>query len=78
MKNGEWIFYYENGNKQLICSFISDRQEGKVTAWHEVGTLESVKYYKNGRPDGTWEFYGKREGDLIKSMKFKKGVKITE
>ena len=34
--------------------------------------------FNNGVPDGTWEFYGKREGDLIKTMKFKKGVKISE
>ncbi len=75
---GAWIFNYENGNPQMKCTFVDEKQDGKVESFYEIGTVESVRYYNRGIPTGTWEFYGKREGDLLKKVKYKDGKVVSE
>lgn len=36
-KEGEYIFYYENGNKKTVQNFFKSRAKGKFLEWYEDG-----------------------------------------
>lgn len=36
-KEGEFIFYYENGNKKAVTNYIKSRPNGKCAEWYENG-----------------------------------------
>jgi antitoxin component YwqK of YwqJK toxin-antitoxin module len=36
-KEGEFVFYYENGNKKALTTFIKSRPNGKCSQWYENG-----------------------------------------
>ena len=36
-KEGEFIFYYENGNKKAVTNYIKSRPNGKSSEWYENG-----------------------------------------
>ena len=59
-------------------TFVKGKQEGKVTSWYAIGTLESVKNYKNNRPNGKWVFYEKQAGKVKRVMNFKDGKKVQK
>ena len=71
------------GNGRIITkmyeqTMVGGRQEGKVTSWYEIGTLESEKNYKNGQAEGKWVFYEKQQGKIKRIMYFKEGKKVKE
>jgi len=37
-KEGEFVFYYENGNKKAVTNYIKSRPNGKSSEWYENGT----------------------------------------
>lgn len=42
---GEFVFYFENGNKKNIANYIKNRLIGKNEEWHENGTKKSEGEY---------------------------------
>jgi antitoxin component YwqK of YwqJK toxin-antitoxin module len=36
-KEGEFVFYYENGNKKAVTNYIKSRPNGKSSEWYENG-----------------------------------------
>ena len=36
-KKGEFVFYYENGNKKAVTNYIKSRPNGKSSEWYENG-----------------------------------------
>lgn len=36
-KEGEFIFYYENGNKKAVTNYVKSRPNGKSSEWYENG-----------------------------------------
>nr|WP_315150897.1 energy transducer TonB [uncultured Flavobacterium sp.] len=42
---GEFVFYYENGNKKNIANYIKNRLIGKNEEWYENGTKKSECEY---------------------------------
>jgi len=78
IQDGEWIFYYETGNKMYQQTFVKGRINGKVTSWYAIGTLESEKNYKNFKPNGKWVCYEKQAGKVKQVIYFKDGVKVKK
>lgn len=37
LRDGECIFYYENGNKKIITNYVKSRPNGKCFEWYENG-----------------------------------------
>lgn len=37
-KEGEFVFYYENGNKKAVTNYLKSRPKGKSSEWYENGT----------------------------------------
>lgn len=42
IKNGDFKFYYENGNKQKIMKYEKSVPIGKIYLWHENGTMKAA------------------------------------
>lgn len=47
IRNGDFIFYYENGNKRSKFFYIENNNTGKATYWYENGSLKEEGEYVN-------------------------------
>jgi antitoxin component YwqK of YwqJK toxin-antitoxin module len=48
IKEGSFIFYYENGNKKVIANYANSIPKGKQFDWYENGQLKSeIEYLEN-------------------------------
>ena len=47
-KEGEWKWYYENGNLSSVAQFLDDKKEGKQIMYNEIGGKIKEEQYKNG------------------------------
>ena len=57
LEHGDWIEYYENGQKKAISRYKNGLQHGKWEQYYENGRRRSVKEWKNGQKHGTWFWY---------------------
>ncbi|MBL0073886.1 MAG: hypothetical protein IPP34_19620 [Bacteroidetes bacterium] len=48
LREGEWVWYYENGNISSSVNFINDKKEGLQNMWSETGEKTKEEFYKNG------------------------------
>jgi antitoxin component YwqK of YwqJK toxin-antitoxin module len=67
-KTGEYIAWWENGNKQLQYLFVADEYEGTCKEWSETGFLNKIMNYKKGHEDGQqqcWYDNGKIKANYI-------------
>ncbi len=55
--DGEWIYWYENGNKESIQYYKKGIEDSTWTWWNEDGTINKTGGYKNGLYHGKWTFY---------------------
>lgn len=47
-KEGQFIYYYENGNKESITNYVNSRPSGKQFDWYENGQIKSeIEYQEN-------------------------------
>lgn len=44
-KEGEFIFYYENGAKKSVCNYTKNLLNGKELQWHENGKMKQEGEY---------------------------------
>lgn len=56
-KNGQFVYYFENGQKSSEGVFRNDKKEGLWITWYENGNKLSEGNYKNDKRVGTWSFY---------------------
>lgn len=51
-KDGQFISYYENGNKQSKVNFANTKKSGKEFNWYENGNIKSeIEYFENKNGD---------------------------
>ena len=75
VRNGEWKFYYANGQ---IASKGRYQKGSKVGVWEEFdisGNLKSKGSYSNNLKDGSWAIYS--NGEFIESHIYKMGRNLT-
>ncbi len=47
-KEGQFIYYYENGNKTSMVNYVNSRPSGKQFDWYENGQIKSeIEYVEN-------------------------------
>src|ERR1700744_519977 len=61
LKEGKWIFLYENGNKLYEGEYKNGVKEGKWIMWYENGNKYNEGEYKNGKEEGKWITWYKSE-----------------
>jgi antitoxin component YwqK of YwqJK toxin-antitoxin module len=74
IKNGLFVYYCENGNKQLIANFVNDALEGQKSEWYENGNKKSTTNYLKGQnvgADSQWYENGNKKlvGENIQNIK---------
>lgn len=75
LRNGEWTYYYKNGNIYFIGSFINDLENGYHFYYYKNGQLKEKRYYLFGRKDSNWEYYD-YYGSLLKILTFDNNILI--
>ncbi|NNG27711.1 MAG: hypothetical protein HKM87_09305 [Ignavibacteriaceae bacterium] len=48
LREGEWNWYWENGNIWSTVNYKKDKKEGKQTMWDESGLVIKEEYFKDG------------------------------
>lgn len=76
-REGEWIYWYSNGNKWSEGTFKNDMSDGNFTIWFESGRKNYEAGYKEGKPHGKWTFYDD-DGKKYKEVIFEMGQKTGE
>lgn len=58
-REGEYIYYYENGNKKTVENYFKSRREGKSFEWYENGNpkLEGEYIYNEKTFNGDFKMY---------------------
>ena len=74
-KNGEWLYYYPNG--QLINKEIykDGKLDGLREKYYENGQFKMKGNLKFGWQDGLWEYFNE-DGSLLRTETLKEGKKI--
>ncbi|MCD0468075.1 energy transducer TonB [Flavobacterium sp. ENC] len=48
IEEGQFIYYYENGNKQATVNYLNGKKTGKEFSWYENGNVKSeIEYFEN-------------------------------
>src|SRR5690606_2059204 len=55
--NGQAIYYYENGNKELECNFIDGYKKGHFIGYYKSGVKKEEGTILNEEPDGLFLAY---------------------
>lgn len=76
-KEGDWIYWFQDGKKWSQASYDNDIKVGKAIVWREDGNKNYEGTYSTGRPHGTWIFYD-IDGSRLKEVLFEHGEKINE
>ena len=50
IKVGDWVYYYEDGQKEKQGSFFEGQREGGWTFWYENGQKRFEGTYRDGKP----------------------------
>ncbi len=69
VKEGEWLFYYKNGNLQTKGTFVAGELEGLQEVYYENGQLRYKGNFKQGKRVGIWYFYNE-DGNLDAEKNF--------
>ncbi|MCA9173044.1 MAG: toxin-antitoxin system YwqK family antitoxin [Planctomycetales bacterium] len=56
-KEGEWVRYYPNGQKQMVGVFQRDKPIGQFTWWYESGQRALTGVYEEGDKVGQWTWW---------------------
>jgi hypothetical protein len=69
-RNGKFKKYYEQTDQLIYEENYKDNMpNGQFTWWFNNGQVESKKYFDNGNPIGTWEYFNDK-GELIKKVNY--------
>jgi len=74
IRQGEAIFYWENGNIKEKRNYVNDKVVGTVTSFYENGKLKELYSVEDGRRDGPATFYDST-GNVIEDVLFENGVR---
>ncbi len=56
-EDGEWIWYFDNGQKKRVRNYLNGEYHGKALDYYENGQLENEYLYEHGEATGTWVSY---------------------
>ncbi|MCA9199308.1 MAG: hypothetical protein KDA87_17300 [Planctomycetales bacterium] len=58
-RHGDWVAWFDNGQKKLAGSYEFDQPHGKFTWWHENGQKSLDAEYQVGKKSGLWTWWHK-------------------
>jgi len=69
IKHGQWLYYFENGNKSDESWYSNGLINGRSTSFYLNGKLRSSGYYQKGERTRMWTYFNEK-GQLIKKIDF--------
>lgn len=69
IEDGDWIYYFDNGNKQAIGKYINGNKSGNWNYYYKNEKLKQTGTYVNGKFSGRWQWYY-QTGELLKEEFF--------
>jgi len=54
VRTGEWVYWWENGQRQAEGRYVDHLEEGLWVGWHENGQKAFEGSFKNGEKEGLW------------------------
>lgn len=73
--NGEWVWYYGNGQKAFEGEFQVGTPIGKHKYWYSNGTQKMRGEYDGGELDGRWDYF-REDGTLDLYIEYKGGLAV--
>ena len=61
-KDGHFIYYYENGKKQMECFYDNNVLDGPLNEWYDSGQQKTAQFYKNDDLDGAYTSWRENGG----------------
>lgn len=71
-KQGHFIYYYENGQKESEGDFINNKKEGEWNYWYKTGKIDKKGNYVKNKYDKEWQFYFE-SGQISAKENYNKG-----
>jgi antitoxin component YwqK of YwqJK toxin-antitoxin module len=68
-RTGNWIYYYENGNKWSECEYITGVRNGNSITYYENGNKRYEGSYVDDKQLGHWSFY-KEDGSIEREKNY--------
>ena len=69
LRDGLWIYWYENGSKWSEGFFKDGKNDGKRLTYFENGKVRYEAYYKDDIRVGKWKFFDKT-GKLLQEIDY--------
>lgn len=74
IRQGEAVFYWENGNVKEKRNYVNDKVFGTVTSYYENGKIKELYSIEDGKRDGPATYYDST-GNVIEDVMFDNGVR---
>ena len=74
-KDGEYVYYYNNGNLGIKSNYINGKLEGEYYTYYEDGKLNIKSTFKDGEKHG-YLFELDKSGKILKKEYYLKGHRI--
>jgi len=71
-RQGHFIYYYENGQKESEGDFINNKKEGEWNYWYKTGIIDKKGNYLKSKYDKEWQFYFE-SGQISAKENYNKG-----
>lgn len=68
-RNGEWRYYYPNGNLWSLGEYRNGLKHGKKEVYWPDGTKRYNGQFQNDKKSGKWTFYN-TDGSVLQEMDF--------
>jgi antitoxin component YwqK of YwqJK toxin-antitoxin module len=68
-RDGQWIYWYENGSKWSEGFFREGKNDGKRITYFENGKIRYEAYYREGVRVGKWKFFNEK-GNLLQEIDY--------
>ncbi len=73
-KSGTFNYYYPDGTKQLMCTYLQNQLEGVYREWYENGKLKLERNYHQDLLNNVEKSWSK-DGKLVKKVSYNDGMK---
>ncbi|MCF8224967.1 MAG: hypothetical protein K9J30_03725 [Bacteroidales bacterium] len=70
LREGEWIYYYENGKKKFEGNYTQGQLDGWQIYYYKNGNIQEEQYYESGIRERTWRKYDS-EGNITIAITYK-------
>lgn len=75
LRDGKWIYYFENGEKWREENYSKGKKDGKEIEWYKSGKKMYQAEYMQDLPHGTWIIWDEN-GKKIATEEYEYGVLI--